>query len=509
MKTVFALFDSLNRRSLEPYGARTIKTPNFQRLADRCVTFDTHFVGSLPCMPARRDMQTGRLSFLHRSWGPLEPFDNSFPELLGEANIYSHLVSDHYHYWEDGGATYHNRYNTYDFVRGQERDPWKAMVQAPWDRLREMYHPTQFDDRPRSLYHNHIVNREYIRQEKDFPSVQCFDAGFEFLDANRNADDWFLQIETFDPHEPFHAPEGYRKEYPTDYEGPILDWPRYQRVTEAPEECDELRANYCAIVALCDAQMGRLLDYFDRHDMWKDTALIVSTDHGFLLGEHDWWAKLRMPVYNELANIPLFIHHPDHASRAGERRKSLTQTIDLMPTMLDCHGVAPPSEVEGHSLLPLLASDSPVRDAALYGIFGSAVNITDGLYTYFRYPDDLEKQEIYEYTVMPTRITSFFTPEELSTTEIAEPFAFTKGARLMKIKGHDKIPMYRGLGMGFFQDTGTVLFNTETDPKQLQPLDDSSVELRMAALMKKMMEANHAPPEAYARFGLEDAVDLR
>ena len=144
MKLVFALFDSLNRRSLEPYGARTIRTPNFRRLAERCVTFDTHYVGSLPCMPARRDMQTGRLNFLHRSWGPLEPFDNSFPELLHANGAYSHLVSDHYHYWEDGGLTYHNRYDTYEFIRGQERDPWKAMVQPPWERLREKYHPVQF-----------------------------------------------------------------------------------------------------------------------------------------------------------------------------------------------------------------------------------------------------------------------------------------------------------------------------------------------------------------------------
>ena len=104
MKLVFVLFDSLNRRSLEPYGAKTIRTPAFRRLAERCVTFDTHYVGSLPCMPARRDMQTGRLNFLHRSWGPLEPFDNSFPELLHGEGVYSHLVSDHYHYWEDGGS---------------------------------------------------------------------------------------------------------------------------------------------------------------------------------------------------------------------------------------------------------------------------------------------------------------------------------------------------------------------------------------------------------------------
>ncbi len=510
MKTVFVLFDSLNRRSLEPYGARTIKTPNFDRLAERSVTFDTHYVGSLPCMPARRDMQTGRLSFLHRSWGPLEPFDNSFPELLGQAGVYNHLVSDHYHYWEDGGATYHNRYNSYEFIRGQERDPWKAMVQPPWERLREKFHSTQFNDKRGNFYRNHIVNREFIRQEKDFPSVQCFDAGLEFLDTNRTADDWLLQIETFDPHEPFHAPESYRKDYPSDYDGPILDWPRYARVTEAPEECDELRANYSAIVALCDAQLGRLLDYFDEHDMWTDTALVVTTDHGYLLGEHDWWAKVRMPAFNEVANIPLFIHHPDFASRAGERRKSLTQTIDLMPTMLDLHGVKQPPEVEGVSLINLIKSDTKIREAALYGAWGSAANITDGRYTYFRYPDDLERQEIFQYTLMPMHAMSLFAPDVLRNAELAGPFDFTKGAPVLKIPGRAKSPTSGGLGMpnrslakGFFQDNDTVLFDTANDPNQMKPLDDPAVVKRLTNLMVDLMKTNDAPAEAYRRFGLE------
>ena len=79
MKAVFVLFDSLNRHMLGAYGGTRIPTPNFDRLAARSATFDNHYVGSLPCMPARRDMLTGRLTFLHRSWGPLEPFDNAFP----------------------------------------------------------------------------------------------------------------------------------------------------------------------------------------------------------------------------------------------------------------------------------------------------------------------------------------------------------------------------------------------------------------------------------------------
>ena len=120
MKAIFVLFDSLCRTAMGCYGPTPVRTPNFDRFAQRAVTFDTHFVGSLPCMPARRDMLTGRLTFLHRSWGPLEPFDNAMPELLNASGVYSHLITDHAHYWEDGGATYHNRYNSFEFVRGQE-----------------------------------------------------------------------------------------------------------------------------------------------------------------------------------------------------------------------------------------------------------------------------------------------------------------------------------------------------------------------------------------------------
>jgi arylsulfatase A-like enzyme len=140
MRTIFVLFDSLVRTALGCYGSTSIPTPNFDRFARRAVTFDKHYVGSLPCMPARREMHTGRLNFLHRSWGPLEPFDESFSELLQAHGTYTHLVSDHYHYWEDGGSSYHNRYTSWEFIRGQEWDKWKAMVEPPLERFKRDYH---------------------------------------------------------------------------------------------------------------------------------------------------------------------------------------------------------------------------------------------------------------------------------------------------------------------------------------------------------------------------------
>ncbi|MGB2494796.1 MAG: sulfatase [Candidatus Puniceispirillaceae bacterium] len=458
MKTLFLLFDSLNRSALGAYGGG-IPTPNFDRLAARSTVFDSHFAGSLPCMPARRDMQTGRLNFLHRSWGPLEPFDDSFAAQLKGGGTYCHLVSDHYHYFEDGGATYHTRYASWDFIRGQESDPWVAMVTPPLDRFRAQYHPMQFEDHRNGHRLQGMINRTRIRDVGDFPVVRCVDSAIAFLEENDASDNWLLQMETFDPHEPFHAPAAYR-DPDNGYEGPVLDWPRYKQVDETPAEIAELRANYAALVRLCDDQLGRLLDHLDETDGWQDTAIILTTDHGFLLSEHDWWAKNRMPFYNEVARIPLMIHHPHHSG--GRRISALTQTIDLMPTLLDLHGRTPGPHVQGRSLLPLVEGrEARIRDVALYGIFGGAINATDGQHTYFRYPQTMESHDLFEYTLMPAHNRSLFTTEELAPATLHRGFDFTSGAPVLRLPA--RADAKRSPRQGGFADTTTVLYDLATD----------------------------------------------
>ncbi|GAB5377094.1 MAG: sulfatase-like hydrolase/transferase [Acuticoccus sp.] len=499
MKTVFVLFDSLNRHMLGPYGGTRIPTPNFDRLARRAMTFDGHYVGSMPCMPARRDIMTGRLSFLHRSWGPLEPFDNAFPTILAGKGAYTHLVTDHFHYFEDGGATYHNRYDSYDFIRGQEGDRWNGVVRPNWERLRTKTHPSQFSDKRRNYQAQNAINREFIHEEDDFPSVKVFRSGMDFIERNREADDWLVQIETFDPHEPFHAPSAYKAPFKTGYDGPVIDWPRYGRVDDLPEEADELRANYYATVSLCDALLGRLLDQFDRLNMWEDTALIVTTDHGFLLGEHDFWAKNRMTLYEEIAHIPLFVHHPARPQAAGKRNASLTQNADLAATFLELHAARRPPEMQALSLLPLLDGKVNGREAVLYGYFGGAVNVTDGRYTYHRYPGDLATQEIYQYTLMPTHIFDFFHEDELRQATLAPPLDFSRDIPVLKVPVSERSAMYNTYGPGCLLENETRLYDLAADPGQQAPLDDPALEAAMAAKMTALMGTLGAPGEAYRR----------
>ena len=96
------------------------------------------------------------------------------------------------------------------------------MVQPPIDRFCRQYHPLQFEDHRNGHRLQGMINRTKVKDEADFPVVKCVDSALQFMTENASADGWMLQLETFDPHEPFHAPDGYR-DGDTGYEGPVLD----------------------------------------------------------------------------------------------------------------------------------------------------------------------------------------------------------------------------------------------------------------------------------------------
>lgn len=484
MRAIILMFDSLNRHMLRPYAAETfVDAPNFARLAATAVTFDNFYAGSMPCIPARREMHTGRYNFLHRSWGPLEPFDDSMPQMLKDAGVHTHLVSDHPHYWEDGGATYHTRYSTWEFFRGQEGDPWKGVV-GPTPPGAGFAAAMQRQDQ---------VNRAYMPTEAEHSQTLTVDAGLHFLQTNLQADRWLLQLELFDPHEPFFTHQHYKDLYPHDYSGPEFDWPGYQKVTEPADVVAHARMEYAALVSMCDASLGRVLDFMDTHDMWRDTLLLVNTDHGFLLGEHGWWAKSVQPWFNELVHLPMFLWDPRTGGR-DTRRGALAQTIDIAPTVLRFFGLEPTADMQGRDLAVVLADDQRIHGGALFGIHGGHVNVTDGRYVYMRAAAESANAPLDEFTLMPTHMRTRFAPTELAEWEPAPPFDFTKGVRTMKMpaRAHWMNPWLHG----------TLLYDLETDPDQVRPLVDDQVELRMVQLLVELMRASDAPAGQFVRLGL-------
>jgi arylsulfatase A-like enzyme len=482
MRTVFVMLDSLNRHYLNAYNNDAwVKTPNIDRLAERGIVFENHYCGSMPCMPARRDFYTGRLNFLETPWAPIQPWDDCLqPELRKQTDTYSHMITDHYHYFHSGGECYHTRFSSWEFLRGQEGDVWHPLVNDP--------QTPEFRGKNRRAY---WVNREFMDTERDedYSTPQCFIQAMEFLDNNHSADNWHLHLECFDPHEPFACPKKYRDMYDDTYDGFHFDWPDYAPVEEDQDAVEHIRKSYAGTLTMADHWLGKLLDKMDEHNMWDDTVVVFSTDHGHLLGEHGYWAKNYMFDYQKLVHIPLIVCAPNATPR---RSSALTTAIDFMPTFLELHGAENPPHVHGKSLCHLLETEEQHNDAILYGYFGKDIGMTDGRHTYCRQPE--EGAILYNHTANACNFTEFEKRDTLARAELGVFLNHTHDVPHFRIpsksKHHHNAPDFN------------PIYDVVEDPEQQNPIHDADLENRLAAKMKDLLDHYDAPECQYSRVGL-------
>ena len=476
------MLDSLNRHYLPLYGGKQVRTPNIDRLAERGVVFENHFCCSMPCMPARRDLFTGRANFLETPWSPIQPWDICLqPALSQQRGVYSHLITDHYHYFHAGGECYHNQFSSWEFLRGQEGDVWRPMVDKP--------HTPPFIGKNRRSY---WANRHFMETEndEDYSTPQCFMRAIDFLEHNGNSDQWHLHLECFDPHEPFACPEKYREEFNDTWDNEKLhfDWPNYAPVEEDDDAINHIRACYAGTLKMTDFWLGKLLDKIDTLNLWKDTVIVLSTDHGHLLGEHGYWGKNYMFDYKDLAHIPLVICAPNSHPR---RSSALTSTLDLMPTFMDLHQAKMSHQIHGKSLRHLIETEDSHHDALLYGYFGKDVNFTDGHYTYCRQPQ--KNSKVHHHTAMPVNFSGFDAHEDLTNAEMG---SFLKSA--------NGIPHYRfsvSSKNHYNAPDFNPIYNIDFDPDQIHPLRDGKLEAILEKRMYDLLQAYDAPECQYARLG--------
>jgi len=490
MRAIMLMFDTLSREFLSNYGNDWMQTPNFDRLREKTVTFDNFYGGSMPCMPARRELHTGRYNFLHRMWGQLEPFDHSIFDVLQKNGIYCHLVTDHSHYFEDGGATYHNRYSTWEGFRGQEGDRWVPRIHGA------EHAPVHPLNKTGLSVEQHFANRTRQTKEEELSSVQTIQAGLEFLEAYQSEDNWFLQIECFDPHEPFYVPEKYRKLYTEQPSSAPYFWPKYGRVTEdvAPEDLVELQREYAALITMCDHHLGRVLDFIEQNQMWEDTLIIVNTDHGFLLGEHDWLGKNVAPMYEEVIHLPFFICYPD--VQRGTRCQALSQTIDIPATLLDFFGIDNHLDMDGNSLLPALRQEQEtLHDWIIFGTNGGHVSVYDGRYVYMRASVNPDNGPMTIQTLNYSQMRGFLSKDMLDTMVLQPGNRFTNQYPYTEIEVSTYIDSY---------SIGHLLFDLQEDPLQKNPLADLEVEQAMIDKLIQLMHKIEAPQSEYLRLGLDN-----
>ncbi|MFW6233925.1 MAG: sulfatase [Spirochaetota bacterium] len=497
MKTVLIFLDSLNRHYMSLYGGAQVHTPNIDRLASSGVVFDNHYAGSLPCMPARRELMTGRINFTETPWSGMQPFDESLPRLLNEHGVYTHLITDHYHYFEQRAHGYHTDFKSWEFMRGQEGDPWIPRVRDP--EVPEYRGKNRRQD---------WVNREAmdLQRDEDYPTPQCFMRGIEFLKANAAEDDWFLQLEVFDPHEPFLCPSKYRERFAPPWNGPFhFDWPPYAPVSQEEREAiDHIRACYAGTLAMADTWLGKFLDQVDELGLVDDLRIILTTDHGHLLGEHGYWAKNYMHDYPELVHLPLVVRDPGAASGAAAlpagasqpRVAALTATIDIMPTILSWHGVDIPDSVQGrpwqHLLAAPAAGGEEHHETVLFGYWGKTINITDGKQQYTRVPDP--QKPLYDYTAMPVRYMGA-DADALRDAELGDFLPTAKGVPVYRVQ-------FPGSDGGEHVPHEDVLVDLSVEEPTAHPIRDPALHAEWEGRLREAMRRHEVPETEFERFRL-------
>ena len=504
MNVLFVSVDSLCRRFLDAYGPSPdpdVETPNLDRFAERAAVFESHYAGSLPCMPARREWLTGTQEFLWRPWGPVEPFDATLPRTLRDAEVMTALLTDHYHYFQHGSGGYYEDFNGFEFVRGHEYDAWRTAPKEPEGRARTGLGFSSPDD-PRGYgYLNPVQyprNVADFDDESDFFAPRLFSRVAEWLRENDEWDEWFCYVDSFDVHEPFHVPEPYASMYtdedPTDPE--LTFWPPYGRVDRGESELSEreldfVRSQFAGKLTMTDRWFGRVLDALDETGAWDETVVVVTSDHGFYLGDHGWVGKpFEAPLYDTLAHTPLFVWHPE-AERMGDRVDALTAAVDLNATVLDAFGRGEERGPHSRSLLPLLSGRvDAVREWAVYGYWGSSVNVTDGRYTYLHpCDDDVDSACHSTRTINPH---SWFTPPKPRPD--AESGTFLP---------YTDSPVWRYEAPSYSRHDDPLLYDTARDPEQGTNVADSSDETgRMRDLLRRALTDLDAPDRQYERLRL-------
>jgi arylsulfatase A-like enzyme len=197
----------------------------------------------------------------------------------------------------------------------------------------------------------------------------------DFIEHPRDAKEpFFLMANFFDPHHSFGAPQEFRDMIdadaipaPTTKTGELDEKPAPHRAYSeksysgtAPgyqdytaEQIKEIRAQYWAMIALIDYEVGRILKALDDSGAAENTLVVFTSDHGEMLGNHQQLLK-GPQLYDDLTRVPLIVRWPDMIP-TGTQVPKLVQWLDLSATILDASGCAPGRGVQGESLLPLAA----------------------------------------------------------------------------------------------------------------------------------------------------------
>lgn len=395
-----------------------IQTPNFDRLADRSVTFANAHCAAPACHPSRVAMMTGahpsRTGIYRNLFGAHGPrWRHESPD-LGDAVVLSQHFRNHGYRAVGGGKIFHtlqwtpgdsqNDADAWDDYRGDPLDP----ISADWAR------PDLIPDEEAGIGPGRPLRSQLFgaapldQSDEETGDHKVVDWAIEQM--NQKGDEpLFLAVGLFRPHIPWEVPQKWFDMYPEaevalpEYRMDDLDdahshgREHWHKWVADNDQWRHLMRGYLASISYVDHQLGRLLDAFDQSSLKDNTVIVLWSDHGFHIGEKENWEKFAL--WDQTTHVPLFIHAPGVSKDGSKTRQPATLT-DVYPTLCELAGLPIPEQCDGASLVPQLENPNKRRtQLALTSYqFGKEAEashaVADARYRLIRYGDGFE--ELYD-----------------------------------------------------------------------------------------------------------------
>ncbi len=387
--------DQMRGDCLGVAGHRVVKTPNIDALASGGVYFSRHYAQALPCSPSRACLYTGLYTMNNRvvqNGAPLDPRHDNLAKLLRTAG-YAPTLFGYTDQTIDPRTTsaadpvltsYENMLPGFDVGVHM---PANLLAWRIWMHERGYPIVDDTDDLycPAGTRSDKPTRKPVAFSADETPTAFLTNEFLKWQRAQHRDKPWCAHLSFLHPHPPFHTPEPYNTLYDP------ADGPDFVRAKDTESEADQhpmlahwlaehradkvligaagniadwtdddfrtVRATYWGMISEVDAQIGRVLDALKTTGAWDNTLVILTSDHGEMMGDHRSLGKFG--YFEQSYHIPLIVRDPARADGHGRRVDELSESVDVLPTLLSACGAASPGHLDGRSLVRFLDGDTP------------------------------------------------------------------------------------------------------------------------------------------------------
>ncbi len=453
---LFIIADDLTYSALSSYGNAVCATPNIDRLAESGVRFTRAFAQATYCGPSRASFMSGYYphainALNYASPRPQMGDRQSWSQLFKDNGYYSARVSKIYHMGVPGGIE--------EGSDGAD-DPlsWTERFNSPGPEWQAPGDGETLENNPDGkkgpvggntfvvveAYGDDLVHSDGKTAAKAVELLQQFDP----KTGSRRGGKFWLGVGFVRPHVPLVAPASYfppfkpyaALELPEKVPGDWDDIPKLgiNYKTSQGMELDirrqkKLLGGYYASVAYMDAQVGKVLDALDESGLADETIVIFTSDHGYHLGEHDFWAKVSLRDVS--SGVPLIIKVPGQEPAVCN---SLVELLDLYPTTARLCGLEPPAEIQGQDISILLDEPAQKIHEAAFSVapMRKTFLLRTHEYAYIQYQEDGSGgAELFDIVADPGQFTNLVDDPEYTPKVTAFEKQLT--AKLREVRSND------------------------------------------------------------------------